>query len=176
MPDGDRGRRPILTAKEEAWLEARAGGMSPLEAAKAAGYANPYSAAFKLSRNQTLVALNQITFAAHGIDLPFIVDKLKKLMDAKRFVKATFKGDITDERWVDDADVQLRALELVIELTGMKPTDESRIRQQDDGEEVFMVPDNFQEMTEAQLLKRQQQFRQSQISGVKMILPPQGDV
>lgn len=151
-------------------MQARADGLDPTEAAKAAGYANPYSAAFKLSRNQSLIQMNQIVMAAHGLDLPAFVQTLKGAFTAEKLVKATFQGEITDTMNVPDWDIRLRALEIAIDLTGIKPADERRLVVEDEAAAgaVNLVPDDFNQLDSADLLRALQRRREAITKGVPL--------
>lgn len=157
----------ILSPQQAKWLEGRAAGLSPVDAAKAAGYSDPYNAAYRLTRNATLFLLNQAVGAAHGVDIAEIFLTIKRNLNAKKYVKATFQGSITDERWVEDGDIQLRAAQLAMDLLGLKPVEELRLVRDDDGDgdNGLMVPDEFEDMDEATLLQIQQRRRQEMVAG-----------
>ncbi len=165
---GDSRNRPRLTEKEAKWLELRASGMTPTDAAKEAGYADPYSAAYKLSRNQSLIQMNQLVLAAHGVDLPLFAKVIKEGLNAKKLVIAKFRGELGDEKWVEDHDIRLRTLEIAIELAGVKPAEEHKFinGDEDDKGSGFLTPTNFNQLSENELLLQMQRRRQALATGI----------
>jgi hypothetical protein len=109
---GNRG----LTLKQAKLLKALPTSASVSEAGQKAGYFDAPTAhrALKSIGEKMVEVLER-----HGLTADFAAQKCLSLMNAKEKKFATFMGSFTDEREVDDLDVQLRALELWAKLYGV---------------------------------------------------------
>lgn len=140
-----------LTSRQRLWVEARLAGKSDLEAAKFAGYDSPGKAVASLRRNLDVAIVNQAAFAAAGMDIFGAARKIVKLTSAKTIKTATFEGQITDTMEIDDNKTQLEASLAVVRLSGMEPPKQSNITM-DIHAKTTMIPEDYQSMSEADLL------------------------
>ena len=109
-------KRSALTLKQAKLLKALPTSASVSEAGRKAGYYDAPTAHRALeSIGEKMVEVLE----RHGLTADFAAKKCLSLMNAKEKKFATFMGSFTDEREVDDLDVQLRALELWAKLYGV---------------------------------------------------------
>lgn len=112
----EKRKRSALTLKQTRLLKVLPTSASVSEAGRKAGYfdAPTTHRALKSISEKMVEVLER-----HGITPDFAAKKCLSLMNAKEKKFFAFMGSVSDEREVDDLDVQLRALELWAKLYGV---------------------------------------------------------
>lgn len=144
-----------LTDRQRVFLAARLGGKDDIEAARIAGFPNPWKAVASLRRTLDASVFNQAAFAAAGLDPIAAAKKLVSLTEAKTVKTASYEGKITDTIELEDNKTQLDALALYYNLSGLTPPKRSDITLDASVRQV-QIPEDFKEMSEEELLKTMQ--------------------
>lgn len=123
-------RKQALTLKQAKLLKVLPTSASVSEAGRKAGYfdAPTTHRALKSISEKMVEVLER-----HGLTADFAAKKCLSLMNAKEKKFFAFMGSVTDEREVDDLDVQLRALELWAKLCGVNKQHDESIGHQSPG-------------------------------------------
>lgn len=162
------GRR--LTAKQVAFVGFLAQGMDDVEAARAAGYKNPFSAAQSLRVTLGQAAYNSLLFAGTGLTLQSAMRKLKELTEATQTFRMMDKEGKVREFVDPDNRTRTEAIKTVLFFHGAKPPTKSEVqiesRQSIEATLTVGTQKPIEEMTDEELLEKMRSRQMARVAGV----------